>query len=205
MRLLHIFVYGTLYFTNLCVQENDVVAVGKYDLQCGDYRNILKAPSKVTKIKLLKNVEALYSVTSEKAASVDLLLTAPLEIQLPEIFLPFNYTTFNRGAPISIEPYILFPKLMEDYQTQWSCLLEDTLLYVCQAQINEEFYVETGFNQEGNYTITILVAAGNVEVTATCHIIVALDVPSIEFFIPYPLKPDREIEITARISELRTY
>ncbi|KAH1027158.1 hypothetical protein HUJ05_000718 [Dendroctonus ponderosae] len=325
MRLLHIFVYGTLYFTNLCVQENDVVAVGKYDLQCGDYRNILKAPSKVTKIKLLKNVEALYSVTSEKAvscvvnsanctlmtwniirgleiflnkhfnntgtsgiiqfgnnmiipgynyllhvimktssgifvensfnltfdandwledktaflgnlelttgcyaipstlpivvnanvtlcgdipyyyASVDLLLTAPLEIQLPEIFLPFNYTTFNRGAPISIEPYILLPKLMEDYQTQWSCLLEDTLLYVCQAQINEEFYVETGFNQEGNYTITILVAAGNVEVTATCHIIVALDVPSIEFFIPYPLKPDRGIEITARISELRTY
>ncbi|KAH1027154.1 hypothetical protein HUJ05_000718 [Dendroctonus ponderosae] len=94
---------------------------------------------------------------------------------------------------------------MEDYQTQWSCLLEDTLLYVCQAQINEEFYVETGFNQEGNYTITILVAAGNVEVTATCHIIVALDVPSIEFFIPYPLKPDRGIEITARISELRTY
>ncbi|KAH0999955.1 hypothetical protein HUJ04_008188 [Dendroctonus ponderosae] len=51
-------------------------------------------------------------------ASVDLLLTAPLEIQLPEIFLPFNYTTFNRGAPISIEPYILFPKLMEDYQVK---------------------------------------------------------------------------------------
>lgn len=50
--------------------------------------------------------------------SIDLLLTAPQEIQLPDIFLPFKYTTFNKGAPISIAPYISFPKPMEDYQVK---------------------------------------------------------------------------------------
>ncbi|KAL1509675.1 hypothetical protein ABEB36_004381 [Hypothenemus hampei] len=121
-----------------------------------------------------------------------------------EIFLPFIYTTFNVGTPFSITAFIDNPNKYS-YQVEWSCIYENTLFSICEGQNQSDLHIKNGFNKEGNCTITVTLRMESGKRSVSCIVIILSNVPSIEFHVGYPIKPEHGIEIYAEVSDLRTY